>query len=113
MSKQKIISTLFVGALIFAVSPTGAVAADADAGAEKAALCLTCHGPGDKVQGVGTPIISGQYEDYLIYALKSYRSGDRSNPIMTGFVSTLSDRDIEDLAAFYSSMDSSLFTPVE
>ena len=95
------------------VSSVSLAGGDAAAGEQKATLCLTCHGKGDQVQGVGTPIISGQYEDYLIHALNSYKSGDRSDPVMGGFVSTLSPQDIEDLAAFYASMSSSLFTPVE
>lgn len=100
-------------ALLVLFVPIQASAGDAVAGKEKAALCLTCHGEGDKVQGVGTPIISGQYKDYLIHAMKSYRSGERNNPIMAGFSANLSDKDIEDIAEFYSRMESKLFTPVE
>ncbi len=96
---------------MFSTAPT--MAGDATAGKEKATLCLTCHGEGNTVQGVGTPIISGQYKDYLIHAMKSYRSGARNNPVMAGFSVNLSDQDIEDLAAFYSQMDSQLFTPTE
>ena len=99
--------------LAIASVPFTVWAGDPKAGESKAALCLTCHGKGDTVQGVGTPIISGQYEDYLIQAMKSYRSGTRNNPIMTGFSISLSDKDIEDLAAFYADMDSQLFTPTE
>ncbi len=95
------------------LSAVPAVAGDAEAGKQKATLCLTCHGEGNTVQGVGTPIISGQYEDYLIHAMKSYRSGARNNPVMAGFSASLSDQDIEDLAAYYSQMESQLFTPNE
>ena len=56
--------------------------------------------------------------DYLIQALISYRTGTRSNPIMNGFAANLSNEsmitpDIEDIAAFYSELDSQpmLFTP--
>lgn len=100
-------------AILALISSAPVIAGDAAAGKEKAALCLTCHGEGNTVQGVGTPIISGQYKDYLIHAMKSYRSGARNNPVMAGFSVSLSDRDIEDLAAFYSQMDSQLFTPTE
>ena len=80
-------------------------------GREKAKACLTCHRIGNIVNGAGTPIISGQYEDYLIQALISYRTGARINPIMNGFAANLSNEDIEDIAAFYSELDSQLFTP--
>ena len=80
-------------------------------GREKAKVCLTCHRIGNIVNGADTPIISGQYEDYLIQALISYRTGARSNPIMNGFAANLSNEDIKDIAAFYSELDSQLFTP--
>ncbi len=105
----------FLLSAILAVSlfPAASLAGDPKAGEAKATLCLTCHGKGNTVQGAGTPIISGQYEDYLIETMKNYRSGARNNPIMNGFSANLSDRDIEDLAAFYAQMESQLFTPVE
>ncbi len=112
MKKKQIIAHFLIAVLALTASvPT--LAGDAAAGKEKAALCLTCHGEGNTVQGVGTPIISGQYRDYLVHAMKSYRSGARNNPIMVGFSVNLSDKDIEDIAAFYSKMESQLFTPVE
>ena len=110
--KMKFMFNILI-ALLAMFASFASFAGDAAAGKEKAAICLTCHGEGDKVQGVGTPIISGQYKDYLIHAMKSYRSGERNNPIMAGFSVNLSDRDIEDIATFYSEMESKLFTPVE
>ena len=103
----------FAITLAVLLSSTASFAGNIEAGKEKAATCLACHGTGNTVQGVGTPIISGQYKDYLIQAMKSYRSGARDNPVMNSFSNNLSDRDIEDIAAFYSSMESQLFTPTE
>ena len=111
--KTKFMNMKTLIAVLAMVCAMPAVAGDAAAGKEKAALCLTCHGEGNTVQGVGTPIISGQYKDYLIHAMKSYRSGARNNPVMAGFSAGLSDKDIEDLSAYYSEMDSQLFTPTE
>ena len=99
--------------LAVAIAPSSIWAGDPVAGESKAALCLTCHGKGDTVQGAGTPIISGQCEEYLIQAMKSYRSGVRNNPVMNGFAASLSDEDIRDLSAFYADMESQLFTPTE
>ena len=97
--------------LFLFVATANIQAGDASAGREKAQICLTCHQAGDGTVGPDTPIISGQYEDYLVQALKNYRSGNRANPLMASFVSTLTDDDIEDLAAFYSELESSLTTP--
>lgn len=102
---------LIAGGLALAIAPASVWAGDPVAGESKATLCLTCHGKGNAVQGVGTPIISGQYEDYLIQALKSYRSGARNNAVMSGFAANLSDVDINDLSAYYANMESQLFTP--
>lgn len=81
-----------------------AVAGNPDAGKEKAKTCATCHGP----DGNGAPTmpdapkLAGQHADYLIKALQGYKAGTRKNPIMAPMASPLSQRDIEDLAAFYS-----------
>lgn len=111
--KKRIFNFPLLIAILAIVSSTPSFAGDAAAGKEKATLCLTCHGESNTVVGVGTPIISGQYKDYLIHAMKSYRSGARNNAIMAGFSANLTDKDIEDIAAFYSEMDSQLFTPTE
>jgi len=49
------------------------------------------------------PKIAGQHYDYLLKALNDYKSGARKSPIMAPLVANLSQRDIEDLAAWYSS----------
>ena len=112
MKTKYLIFQILIATLTLGVSFITA-AGDAVIGKEKSALCLTCHGEGNTVQGAGTPIISGQYKDYLIHAMKAYRSGERNNPIMAGFSANLTDQDIEDIAEFYSGFKSQLFTPVE
>ena len=57
----------------------------------------------DTVKGDTEKLIGGQSETYLINALKAYRSGDRTHPGMRAIATTLSDQDIFDLAAYYSS----------
>jgi len=81
---------------------------DADAGKAKAASCQACHGL-DGNAGIDPqyPRLAGQYADYIARALHEYKNDDRKNPIMKGFTTTLSDADIEDLAAYYSSLPGS------
>jgi len=51
-------------------------------GKEKAASCAACHGADGASTTAGTfPILAGQYESYLLHALKDYRSGERQNAI--------------------------------
>jgi len=75
-----------------------------------ASLCVACHG----LDGIGVtadyPTLAGQHEDYLAQALKEYRKGDRKNAVMTTFVATLSDTDIEQIAAYYAAQRPALST---
>ena len=84
---------------------------DAEAGKTKAATCQACHGP-DGNAGIDPqyPRLAGQYRDYIAKALHEYKAGDRKNPIMAGFAGTLTDADIEDLAAYFSSLPESKLT---
>ena len=81
---------------------------DASAGEGKSTTCQACHGADGNGIDPMYPKLSGQYASYLEQALKDYKSGARSNPIMAGFSATLSEEDIEDLAAYYASMESQL-----
>lgn len=76
---------------------------DAEAGATMAVTCAACHGEGGNSTQAANPKLAGQYESYLIHALKSYRSGSRANPIMNAMAGALKDQDIADLAAYFSS----------
>ena len=72
-------------------------------------VCVACHGvDGAKPAGPENPILAGQYDDYLVKALSDYKSGKRANPIMKAFADPLKKKDIEDLAAWFSSQKSNL-----
>ncbi len=72
-------------------------------------VCAACHGiDGNLVLVPDYPKLGGQHADYLVFALKAYRSGDRDNAIMAPFARDLSDQDIRDLAAWYSRQESYL-----
>jgi len=97
--------------LVVAVSLAGmAGAADREAGKKKAAeVCVACHGAeGNKPSDPTQPVLAGQHADYLERALTDYKIGRRNNPIMKGFAAQLSKKDIEDLAAWFSSQKSAL-----
>jgi cytochrome c553 len=86
--------------LAIAMSLAGvAGAADLEAGKKKAAeVCGACHGPeGNKPLDPTQPVLAGQHYDYLVRALTDYKIGKRSNPIMKGFASQLSKKEIEDV----------------
>lgn len=86
---------------------SAAVAAggDAEAGADKIAVCAACHGK----DGIATaniyPNLAGQSADYLESSMKAYREGQRKggmSAVMTPQATSLSDQDIADIAAYYS-----------
>jgi cytochrome c553 len=83
-----------------------ALAQDAALGAQKAAMCIGCHGiPGYQAsypQIHKVPMISGQGAGYIVSALGAYKKGERKHPTMRGVAISLSDKDMADLAAFYS-----------
>jgi len=87
-------------------------AGDAAQGKEKSQTCVSCHGETGMSVSPQYPNLAGQYEDYLVQALTDYRDGDRDNAIMKGFAVGLSNQDIKDLAAYFSSQEG-LFTPSE
>jgi len=80
---------------------------DAQAARSKISMCIGCHG----IEGYHTaypqvyhvPKIAGQQPAYIVNALKEYKSGERSHPSMRGIAASLSDKDMADLAAYYSS----------
>jgi cytochrome c553 len=91
--------------LLLSLPPALAAKGDAGNGQEKAKVCEACHGPIGESVDPSYPNLAGQHESYLVKALGDYRSGRRSNPVMAGFAGPLTDQDIKDLAAWYSSQD--------
>jgi len=88
------------------VFATGAIAGgNAAAGKEKSQTCVACHGEAGMSAVATFPNIAGQYQDYLYFALQSYKSGSRNNAIMSGIVTALNEQDMKDLAAYYASLN--------
>jgi cytochrome c553 len=82
-----------------------APAGDARRGKEISYTCLGCHG----IEGYknaypmySVPRLEGQHPEYLAAALKGYRDGDRAHLTMHSQASTLSDKDIQDIAAYFA-----------
>ena len=103
---------LIAAGLLFAAH---AYAGDANNGrtlSEKGAggpPCASCHGlDGAKPIAPENPILAGQYQDYIVRALLDYKSGKRVNPLMKAIADPLKTKDIEDLAAWFSSQKSNL-----
>lgn len=72
-------------------------------GAYLATECVTCH-RADAEHGA-IPPLNGLPVEYLVYALKAYRSGERSNQVMVSVSQALGDAEIEALAAYFATVD--------
>jgi cytochrome c553 len=80
---------------------------DAAAGAQKATVCLACHGANGVSVGPTFPRLSGQRPDYLYHRLLSFNHADSKDPYyskspMTAIAATLSDDDMRNLSTFFA-----------
>jgi cytochrome c553 len=76
---------------------------DPAAGKSKAAVCGACHGPDGNSPNPLWPKLAGQHAPYLVKQLAAFKSGARKDPLMSPMAAGLSEKDMEDLAAFFSS----------
>ncbi|MCF4008810.1 c-type cytochrome [Rheinheimera sp. UJ63] len=98
-------------ALLFGLVGTAhAFDGNAEAGKAKSATCAACHGPDGNSVVTIYPKLAGQHAEYLYKQLTDYKLGmttggkeGRANAIMYGMVAALSDQDMQDLAAYFSS----------
>jgi len=90
--------------LLALLAPQASRAADAEKGRVKANDCAACHGPAGISTLPEAPHLAGQPEHYVAEQLKAYRSGKRVHDAMTLVAKGLTDQDIADLAAWYSTI---------
>ena len=104
MKKNK--SSVLVGFVLFSLAafsiPTSA--ADLAAGKSKAIVCTSCHGANGISISPDIPNLAGQKALYLAKAIRDYKSGERKNGMMSAVVGTISDADIENISAYFSSL---------
>jgi cytochrome c553 len=75
----------------------------------KVAMCIGCHGIADYrtafPEVYRVPLLGGQNAQYIENALHAYKKGDRKFPTMRAIAASLTDQDIADIAAYYSSQN--------
>jgi cytochrome c553 len=106
--RNLMISAALLTACGLLAAPRAALAeGDAEAGKVKAYTCTGCHGiPGynNVYPTYKVPKLGGQNEQYIVSALKAYRAGERHHATMELQARSLSDQDIEDIAAYFVSL---------
>ena len=105
---NKLLTTIFALAVasVTATASAQAVTGNAKAAESKIAMCIGCHG----IKGYQAsfpeihkvPMISGQSAPFIIASLNAYKKGERKHPTMRGIADSLTEQDMADLAAFYS-----------
>jgi len=103
---------VFALAFVPALAMSGlADAGDVKAGRQKALQCQACHG----LDGLGkipdAPHLAGQVEAYLVKSLTDYKTGARKHEMMSVVMQTVAPEDIDDLAAYYASIQVEVKAP--
>jgi cytochrome c553 len=103
-------ATAVFGSLV--VTPASAqfvVKGDVAKGQEIAGkVCAACHGPDGNSPLAANPSLAGQHAEYIYKQLSNFKSKDgkpaeRNNAVMAGMAAPLSDDDMKNVAAYYSS----------
>ena len=95
---------LICGLALMLLPLTLLAAGNVEAGRQKAATCVVCHGPDGNSNNPTWPNLAGQHAEYIRKQLEDYRSGRRKNDQMAPMAMSLSDQDIADLAVYYASL---------
>ncbi len=85
------------------VAMSAPLVGDATAGQAKAAMCAACHGADGNSLAPTFPRLAGQGERYIVKQLSDFKAGRRQNAIMNGMAAGLTDQDMANVAAYFSS----------
>ena len=99
--KNSIVRTGWI-ILACAISMIPANAQDAKLGAIKSRQCAICHGANGIAIAANAPNLAGENATYIAAQLKAFRDGHRKHPQMSIIAAELSDKDIANLATWYS-----------
>ena len=98
---------ILLSALFLMFAGIAAAEGDAEAGATIGYSCLGCHGIDgyrNAYPSYRVPKLGGQSAAYLVVALKGYRDGTREHPTMIAHATSLTDEQIENVAAYLASL---------
>jgi cytochrome c553 len=99
---------LVVSLMVLSASSVVIAAGDVAAGKEKTVPCAACHGADGNSAAPTFPKLAGQGEKYLIKQMNDIKSGARPVPAMAGQLDAMTEQDIANIAAFYSSQNKTL-----
>lgn len=80
------------------------VEGSAEDGKAKSMMCTACHGAEGNSVNPLWPSVAGQSAPYIVAQLEAFKSGSRSDPLMTAQAMLLSDGDMRDIAVYFESL---------
>ena len=95
-----------------AAAPAAAAAAaplkpgDANSGQAKSATCGACHGIDGNPASSQYPKLAGQHENYIARQIELIKTNQRANPVMMGFIASMTPQDMHDVGAYFASKSS-------
>ncbi len=104
MKEKKSNLTMGLILIVLGAFSVSANAADVAAGKAKAVVCASCHGENGISTSDNIPNLAGQKAGYIAKALRDFKSGARKNGMMSSVVGMIADSDIDNLAAYFSSL---------
>lgn len=107
MTRHKLMRAVCALGLTAFTGAAAQAAGDPEAGRMKAQSCMGCHGIPSYTTVYPTyhvPKLGGQHATYIVTALQAYKNGQRDHETMHAQAATLSDKDMQDMAAWFSSL---------
>lgn len=102
-SRSSVVVAAAIAALSLGFVAAASAAGDAARGKVLSYTCLGCHGIESYKNAYPTysvPRLRGQHPEYIVAALKAYQSGERGHATMHAHASSLSEQDMQDVAAY-------------
>lgn len=100
--QSMVLLTVLCGLQGVAFAAEQPIAGSAEKGQAKAATCVACHGVNGNSVNPEWPNLAGQHASYIKRQLAAFKNDVRQNPLMTPMAKPLSDEDMADLGAYFS-----------
>ncbi len=104
---KKVLMFVLTG-LAISITASAWAEGNAETGKTKSATCAACHGADGNSVNPEWPKLAGQHPDYIIKQLSNFKEGARVNASMAPMAKPLSEQDMADLAAYFSSQPKKL-----
>jgi cytochrome c553 len=104
---------LAIAALLLGSLGSAHAAGNASAGEAKAAICSACHMMDGNSAVPMWPVLAGQHEQYIRKQVMDFKAEARIDESMAPMVAALSEEDVDDLAAWFSSQTRNIGAPAD